>query len=109
MRDGGNAVAIAVQMLARHDANTADVDQNGDLKDMAIAERADGAVGKAKEAHSLDVIEIAGHSARDQADRAELRVGSTHHFAEDRGHHRPVEILKDNDRRTGHPSVHGTC
>ena len=66
---------------------------------MAVAVRADGAVGEAGEVERLDLVEIAARAAGDQADGAERLVGRAHHLAERGRGDRVVEVLEDDDRR----------
>lgn len=99
VRDGGDAVAVAVEELAGGDLDAADVDGDVDLQDMAIAVGTDGAVGEAGEAHRLDLIEVAGGAAGDEADGAEGLVGGAHDFAEGGGHDGSVEVLEHNHWR----------
>src|SRR4051812_1754527 len=71
------------------------------MQEMAVAVRADGAIGEDRVVERSHLLEIAARSGGDQARRAESLIHRAHHLAERGRYRRIVEVLKYHDRRPG--------
>ncbi len=82
--NGRDAVAVAVQQVARMDRNAADMNRDVNVEDMAVTVGADRAAREAREGEVFHLVQVTARAAGDEADRAEGLVRRTHHLTKGR-------------------------
>jgi hypothetical protein len=98
--NGGHAIAVAMDQVARCHHHPADMDRNVDLDDMTVTVGTERTRAKAREVERLHLVDVPAGSAGDQPCGTESLIGGTHDLAERGRRHRVIEVLEHDHGRS---------